>query len=224
MGKIEEYRAKPPVIKGSTTINHNLRVKMKLTPTEYVLMDCFSELLVARDQVTDMNVYIKTGISPKDQVGVLQWLVKKGYIYPTAGKDNNPVLSKKWYDFFKGIEEEFTEFWTIDGKNCWPGSKPVALKLYTELRKTIPKEFIINQRDHYFRYLDLVVKTGFNRGKMMATVFLGKQERYNEQWATMADEEEAKFKSKEKEKEEDYPMPSTETIDDRRKKYEDTNK
>jgi len=69
--------------------------------------------------------------------------------------------------------------------------------------------------------LELVRRNGFDRPQMMATVFLGKQNRYEENWADYLKQEEEKFQ-----REEDIPMsvvPSTTTKEERLKKYEDPN-
>jgi len=219
MGKVEDYKAGPPKVIGVSTINHAIRVKMEIGCMEYVLMDCIVWLLDRNKLVTDVTVWERTGLHPQEQTMALESLVKKGYVYPAARADGAPHISEKWETFFQGIEEEFDDFWTIDGKNCWTGSKPNALKLYVALRKKRSKEFIIGQRDHYFNYLELVHKGGFDRPKMMATVFLGAQERYNEPWRTMLAD--LKVKQEEADKEHPQAAPSTTTSEDRKKKYED---
>jgi len=219
MGKVEDYKAGPPKVIGVSTINHATRVKMQLGCMEYVLMDCIVWLLERNKLVTDVTVWERTGLHPQEQTMALESLVKKGFVMPTARADGAPHVTEKWGKFFQGITDEFDEFWTIDGKNCWTGSKPKALALYVALRKKAQKEFIINQRDQYFNYLELVRKGGFDRPTMMATVFLGAQERYNEPWATMADE--VKKKQDEADKEHPEAAPSTTTQADRKKKYED---
>lgn len=218
MGKVEDYKAGPPKIFGVTTINHAVRVKMELGCMEYVLMECVVWLTERYKLVTDVSVWERTGLHPQEQAMSLESLVKKGFIFPQAKADGSPHVSDRWGSFFQGIEEEFTEFWTIDGKNCWTGSKPNAQKLYVALRKKKEKEFIIGQRDHYFNYLELVRKGGFDRPTMMATVFLGAQERYDEPWETMA--KDVKAKQEEADKEHPQPAPSTTTQADRKKKYE----
>lgn len=216
---VNDYRTKPPRIEGTTTINHDLRVKMGLGCMEYVLMDAIVWLKDRRKLVTDVSVYIRTGLVPEEQVMTLEMLVKKGFVYPNAESDGTPHLSDKWKSFFTSIEEEFTEFWTKDGKVCWPGSKPKAMELYVQARKKASKGFILEKRDAYFEYLDLVHQGGFNRPKMMATVFLGKQERYMEDWEDYVRSEKKKIK-----KDEETPlpvMPSTKTKEERLSKYED---
>ena len=219
--EVKDYKSKPPSIKGVTTINHALRVEMGLGPMEYILMDAVIWLKNHKKPVTDVNVYIQAGLVPQEQTLALEMLVKKGYIYPTAEADGSPDISDKWYSFFTSVEDEFSEFWIKDGKNCWPGSKPKALELYLSARKKTSKEDLLKSRDSYFKFLKLVHKNGFNRPKMMATVFLGKQERYMEDWEEYAKQEEDKFK-----REEDIPVavnPSTNTTEERLKKYENPN-
>ena len=218
---VKEYKTKPPRIEGTTTINHALRVKMGLGCMEYVLMDAIVWLKDRKKLVTDVSVYIRTGLVPDEQVMTLEMLVKKGFVYPTAEADGTPALSDKWKSFFTSIEDEFAEFWTKDGKVCWPGSKPKAMELYVNARKKATKEFILEKRDAYFEFLDLVRKGGFDRPKMMATVFLGKQERYMEDW-----EDYVKNEKKKIQKDENTPlpvMPSTKTKAERMQKYEDPN-
>lgn len=217
--EVKDYKSKPPKVEGTTTINHALRVKMALGPMEYVLMDGILWLKERKKLVTDVSVYIRTGLVPAEQVMALEMLVKKGYIFPNAEADGSPHISDKWNSFFTSIEDEFSEFWTKDGKVCWPGSKPKALELYVAARKTNSKEFMIDQRDSYLKFLEMVRKNGFDRPQMMATVFLGKQERYMEDWKSYVKQEEVKFK-----REEEMPVsvqPSTVTQKERLKKYED---
>jgi len=219
--EVKDYRSKPPRIEGTTTINHDLRVKMELGPMEFVLMDAIVWLKERRKLVTDVTVYIRTGLVPQEQTMALEMLVKKGFVYPEAEADGTPALSEKWSSFFTSIEDEFPEFWTKDGKVCWPGSKPKALELYVSVRKTKSKDFLLKQRDDYLKFLELVRRNGFDRPQMMATVFLGKQNRYEENWADYLKQEEEKFQ-----REEDIPMsvvPSTTTKEERLKKYEDPN-
>ena len=215
---VKDYKSKPPRIDGVSVINHAIRVKMGLGPMEFVLMDAFVWLKERKKLATNVSVYIRTGLVPGEQDMALEMLVMKGFVYPNAEADGSPSLSDKWASFFTSIKDEFPEFWVKDEKNCWPGSKTKALELYLNVRRKVSKEFLIEKRDKYFEFLDLVNKGGFDRSKMMATVFLGKQARYTEEWGDYVDELKAKIK-----KDEDAPMPvqpSTKTKAERMKKYE----
>jgi len=211
--------AKMPRITGSTTINHSLRFEMGLGPMEYVLMEAIVEFVSKIKPVTDVAMFTRTGLVPDEQIMTLHSLVKKGFIYPAAKADGSPNITPKWSSFFKSVEEEFIDFWKKDGTNCWPGSKPQALKLYIQARKKHPKTFILHQRDEYFRYLDLVHKNGFDRPKMMATVFLGPKDRLQENWTAYAKDEERKMK-----RDQEFQQPESSSIltkEERLKKYED---
>jgi len=222
MKNVGAYKAKPPRVYGSTKISHNIRVKMGLGCQEYVLMECIVSLLAKRKPVTDVIVYQETGLVPEEAGMTLEMLVKKGYIYPEATADGAPNVSPMWRSHFTSAEGEFDEFWTKDGKVCWTGSKPKAKELYVNVRKEHEKEFVMSQRDAYFEFLNITAKGGFNRPKMMATVFLGAQERFMEDWPAYI-----KTEQERQEREASYPdpledtVPSTTTSKDRQKKYED---
>jgi hypothetical protein len=222
--EVLNYKSKPPKVKGITTINHGIRVRMGLGCMEYVLMDAIVELLRQKKPVTDVLVYQKTGLVPAEATMTLEMLVKKGFVYPAARADGAPALSPKWSSFFTVTEEEFMEFWQKEGKNCWTGSKPKARELYIKARKEHDKKFLLERRDAYFNHLDVVKKGGFDRSPMMATVFLGSQERFLEPWEEYTEKEVERQKKIEESKNKTYPeaatMPSTETSEDRRKKYE----
>ena len=186
---------------------------------EYILMDCIINLLKNGKQVTTYEVYIRTGLSPSDQTAVMEHLVANGFIYPMVQSDGNPSISPKWASFFQGIEEEFEEFWTKDGKNCWKGSKPSALSKYQEVRKVKSKEYLLIQRDLYFTFLDLQLKVkNFDQARCHASVWLGPQKRYEEEYSDYIYELKERIR-----KDEDMPMaaeePNTTTAEDRAKKY-----
>lgn len=230
MEDIKNYKSKPPKIIGSTKINHALRVKMELGCQEFVLMEAIVTLRAKHKPVTDMSVYQLTGLVPQEATMTLESLVRKGFIFPMATADGAPDIAPKWNTFFTSAEDEFDEFWTKDGKVCWTGSKPKAKQLYIQRRKDEDKEFLIGQRDAYFEFLEVTAKGGFNRPKMMCTVFLGAQERFMEDWQEYTKEElekQEKKKKAEKEREDKYNLPaedivpSTTTTEERKRKYED---
>ena len=221
--EVKNYKPKPPRITGITTINHSMRVEMGLGVIEYVLMDGIINLKKQNKPVTVQSVFIRTGLIEQEQGLALEYLVKKGYIFPEQAADGSPVLSDRWNSFFKSIEAEFDDFWTKDGKVCWQGSKTKAQSLYAAARKKYPREHIIKQRDEYFRYLDLLLKSqGFARAKMQATRFLGPQDDLNQDWTGYCKQEEAKIKKEQEipEPAED-PSPSVKTKEERMRKYED---
>lgn len=77
---VSAYKAKPPKVIGSTTINHALRVKMGLGCMEYVLMECIISLRKKGKPVTDVLVWQYTGLHPGEAAMSLEILIKKGFI------------------------------------------------------------------------------------------------------------------------------------------------
>ena len=104
--------------------------------------------------------------------------------------DPMPILTSKWQSGFANVEEEFEEFWKKDGKSVWlTSSKKASLKFYTELRKSTPKEVIIDSRNNYLEYLSWEHKRGFDRQIMMAERFLNpKNDWYLVDWKEMTEE------------------------------------
>ena len=221
MEDIKNYKTKPMKVIGSTLINHNLRVKMQLGCTEYVIMTAILDLIRRGKPVTDVTMYQSVGIHPEGAVMMMKSLIEKGYLFPKAAENAMPSITPKWKSFFEPVEDDFDEFWSKDGKVCWAGSKPKAKDLYVRLRNNHEKEFLISKRDAYFEFLEVTATGGFIRPKMMATVFLGAQERYMEDWPGYTKKE-----ADRQEREANHPMPeedvtpSTTTKEERNKKYE----
>lgn len=194
---------------------------------EYVFMEAVADALERNEKVTSTYLYVRTGLIPQEQNMCLESMIMKGYIFPEARSDGKPAVSPKYYDFFKDFEVKFKEFWTKDGKVCWPGSKVKALKLYKDLLKKYPHNLLMHRRNAYFKYLHYCELNGFDRQKMMATVFIGPQERFKEDWSKYADQEQEKYAEKQKIQKKKFPeaaeiKPSVETQEKRMKKYEDT--
>lgn len=187
---LKNFVSKPVDVTGFTTINHNIRLKCLLTCSEYVLLDYIYTVQI-KGKIPEMgDCYRKTGFNEKEQDALVAALVKKGFIL--LPKDNNQTafeITELWTRHFHSTEAEFENlFWMVydqeKKKNvvAWPGSKPQALKNYILVRKNNSLEFLLKQREWYFKYLDAVRETGFPRQKMMCSVFLGPQERYLENW------------------------------------------
>jgi len=221
MGNIvTDYKSKPPRITGVITINHARRVEMKLGPLEYILMETVAYFIKEHKPITVSTIFVRTGLIENEQKWGLQILIKKGYIFPPKTEDLQPKMSDKWDSFFRSIEDEFEDFWSKGGKVCWQGPKGKTQSLYVAARKAYEKDYLLKQRDEYFRFLDLVLKSQqFNRAKMMATVFLGPQERFTEDWTEYCKQEEEKIKKDEAIPEAAEDTPSTKTKADRMEKY-----
>jgi len=223
---IKNFKPKRPKVTGITTINHQLRVEMGLGCMEYVFMKAISKMVGKKVPVTDMELWKNTGLTREEQNLCLEMLIRKGYIYPEAKKDGQPHISTRYYDFFKSYENEFeNEFWRDEKfQVCWRGSKQVALKKYCELRQDYKKDYLIQQRDYYFQYLEILKKTQkFDRAKMECTRFLGPQKDFEQDWKRYIEEEENAYKQKQAARRETGvpAAASVVTKAERLRKYED---
>lgn len=192
---LADFKTSAPSIVGFSTINHNIRVKLGLNCSEYVIIDYIHSRNTA-GKVTDIdNCFIKTGFKKEEQSRLLESLMKKGFIIPPMDGDQAFKITSKWTSALSSIDKEFEkEFWvmfnpdTMKQEVCWPGSKSTAKKNYAGVRKGYTFDFLMSQRNHYFAYLETCHKYGFARQKMMASVFLGPQERFLEDWKKQRDD------------------------------------
>jgi hypothetical protein len=206
MENLTDYKSKKPEPNGITTINHNVRCRMQLDCNEYVLIEYIVKIR-ERYILYDYGLcYLATGFVPEQQEMLLRRLFNKEFIayinHPNGQKDIKPT--GKWDElFFDQIERQFDRFWTedINGKSrtAWNGSKPEAYKIFRNLVPQYGFDKLMQQRKSYFRFLELQKSVrGFDRQRMMATVFLNMQkERYNEDWAGQVEELEKLRKEKE---------------------------
>lgn len=223
-----------PKLLGSTTINHSLRLKVGLNCSEYVMADCLYNFQLKRKEALISNIYNYTGFSAEEQKVLISALIRHSIIFPPGANDKELTFTPKWLSEFETVETEFEEFWSMTIKDekekekvvtAWPGSKVKAKDLYVKLRKKHTKDYLIQQRNDYFRYLDLSRKDGFDRQKMMATVFLGKSERFAEDWEGYGDDLYDKLHPSSARKTDRVILPSSMNLKDKTNLYaEDTDK
>jgi hypothetical protein len=229
-----EKSTNTPRLIGHSTINHTLRVKLGLNCSEYVMADCIYNLIEKKKDIFISTIYNYTGFSGAEQKAYVSALIAKGIIFPIPENSKTITFTSKWLGEFETLEKEFDDFWFItvtvkDGKELkktgWPGSRKSALNLYQKVRKTITKDYLIQQRDYYFKLLKVTQALGFDRSKMMATVFLGPQERYNENWKDQLEEKMIKYREMQKrEGIERVVTPSKMTSNDKKDLYAEDSK
>lgn len=164
---------KQQVVHGTSVINHAIRSVLKLTCSEYVFMDFIAKR--KEDAFEQGTIYRNTGFSENDVQRLLSSLLKKEFL---VIKNGNFEMTDKWSKGFPVIDDEFEEFWIVNSKAVWTGSKIKARKFYEELRKKYSRESIFYSRDHYLRYLDLENKSGFDRRIMAAERWLNPKNDY----------------------------------------------
>jgi len=190
---VENFKSKAPKIAGTTLIDHAKRVALGLNCSEYVLMIYLNECAKNPEPYDYVKAQMTTGFTHEQQDKLLSRLTEKAQIFG-HGLHGTYTPTSMWYNQFSDLEKEFRKFWTdlIDGKirNAWPGSKPVAEKLFKKVREKYSFDYLMKQRKEYFRYLERVIRIkGFDRQKMMATVFLNpEKQRFNERWHTYCPE------------------------------------
>lgn len=222
--RLKNFESKPIHIAGFSTINHNLRVKLKMNCSEYVILDYIHNRQMNKKLADTDHCYTRTGFSKEEQRYIITSLIKKGFILPPAEDASTFTLTSKWTSALSSLETEFERgFWvklnprTNRLENCWHGSKSQAKKNYTKVRKIHSYEFLVQKRDEYFQYLEAAEQSGFLRQKMMCSVFLGPQERFLEDWAGQRDEVLKKLKNGKKD---DKPRTAM-TMDEVKKLYSD---
>ena len=193
MNKLKDYRSERPNVYGSTTINHKARLDLEMNCSEYVFMSWLYNRVTKNETPEILDCFQRTGFVEKEQKFLLQKMVEKGFVLPN--ETDIPGITDKWQSAFADIEHEFEAyFWTKNGKTCWPGSRKNALRLYIGVRKKLSRVYMMKQRNTYFKLLEVEHERGFNRSKMGATVFLGPQERYDENWEQQLEESQAILK------------------------------
>ena len=200
---MKEFRSSPPKIIGSTTINHEIRVKLGLNCSEYCMLDHLSKKEDKGQLADTLSVYIHTGFAEEAQTAILKSLMLKAMVAITSdagGRDQDIVVSNKWYDAFPDLNKEFDQFWfevIPDKQNpnhlirqmAWTGTKKKAIEYWHKLRKKYSFDYMMAQRAAYFEYLELENKRGFARQRMMCQVFLNPMnERYAEDYSDYANQ------------------------------------
>jgi hypothetical protein len=174
-----------PKVTGITTINHNKRVRLNLSCSDYVVADFLSNLKFDTLDYYENNVYSKIGCDIQQYLMSIHNLSAKGIIV-INGLNTTFLFTDLWKD---KKEYSFEDFWSIKeatkGKaETWPGSKKRAQQLFEKRVKVFGLKHIMKAKDEYFKYLGREWAT-FDRPIMGAPVFLGPDERFNEDWASL---------------------------------------
>lgn len=162
------------LIIGVSEINQRIRAKLNITCDQYCMLDLIYKCQSKKETLTYEMTFRRLGLSEeetKDQIRVLKDL---GFVLKNGNKFE---VSQSWISQFEVSVAEFEEFWIYKGKSYWTGSKKDAALKYTEARRFYSKEYLLNQRDGYFKLLELQEF----RVIMGASVFLNvKTERFRE--------------------------------------------
>jgi hypothetical protein len=138
------------VVVGSTTIQHNLRAKLKLSMTEYVLLDFIHQWhLKKKEPITFGDYWRATGVKSRLLSVKFQRLKDKGMLFKddTDGKVKTTDL---WNSNFNS-SEQFETLWKLLNV----GNKQVAKKSFSLAMKVDSYENIKLGLEKYLAFLKL---------------------------------------------------------------------
>jgi len=182
-----------PIPVGTSTIDHTKRYRLKLTCNEYVLLDHLMYLKNEKKSLDYARITTMIGFTYEQVQKAFESMVKKEIITDTF----QPTIAT-CIEFEAEVKSDrFEEFWFDDvekKKGTWPGSRPQAEKLFNRLLKEHSVEHLLERKAAYLRYLAWEKKErGFDRQRMMATVFLNNStKRFEEDWDGYINKEEEK--------------------------------
>jgi hypothetical protein len=168
-------------ITGSTTINHEVRHKLNLTNDQFILLDFLQKAFEEKREITYELIYRKTAITQIEYDTIIPILYQRNLVRDENVKTKRYIrVSKVFKQAFYVNEKDFDLFWKDNkGVCCWPGSRTDALQKYILARREYPHDYLMKQRNWYFRMLELP-EYSF-RQKMGAPVFLNmKTKRFEE--------------------------------------------
>lgn len=195
MGYFEEFKHTKHKPTGRSLILHRQRIQLGLSMEEYALM-AFIETRKAKNLPVSYDKIEKyLGIDPIHAKELLIMLKQKELIRNEKGI----VITDKWFSVFEISEKEFEDFWNINSKPCWPGSRKESLKMYIKARKLFDKDFLLQQRNAYFKFLQ--EPENEYRSKMSCSTFLNPEnEKFNQNWTKEVTTSEQKAEKINKEK------------------------
>lgn len=119
-------------VKGKSIIDHSIRVEMKLSLEEYVLLDFIHTWnLHNTAPILVKDYYYATGIINEDLIDLFQRLKDRGMICKHHKKDG-PDVTQRWKDLFN-TDGQFEEMWTLHRK----GNKATAKDRFFKVIKKI---------------------------------------------------------------------------------------
>lgn len=128
-------------VKGSTVVNHKLRIYYCLSYPEYVILDYihgYQEKFPGKP-IEDEKLFRATGYhTGVELTHIVSLLLDKGLIQRIATRDDSwsPECTKEWLKNFD-TPADFEEFWKLWGK---VGNKQKSIIMYVRARKVVDKE------------------------------------------------------------------------------------
>jgi hypothetical protein len=172
-------------IHGSTVINHRIRIKLKLSCDEYVLIDLIHKLMITNKVLSKERIRNWTGFTMEEVKPLFKSLKEKGLYGKVRNKEDKLqyVVTKRYQLAHKiEIDDDFEYFWQKSSNKTWTGSKKAGKMLYVKLVSKYGSEYLNAQKDAYFEYLSHTKNDW--RHVMNVTTFLSiEKDRFNEAWS-----------------------------------------
>ena len=134
-------------IKGSSTINHNIRVSLKISLEEYVILDfIFLQNQKSNKTITFADYYRETGFIKEDIIELFK-LIKAKKLLIFDDKKGRVDVSEDWKILFS-TGDSFDRIWLIHPK----GNKQVARGRLPKVLKKISIESLIEKLTAYVKW------------------------------------------------------------------------
>jgi hypothetical protein len=174
--------SKKQIVRGSSLINHNVRQKLGLSVSEYVLLQFIQDMYEDGMGISEFAMWTMLGISQEMFGSGLMLLQSKNLV---VGSESTLRPYPQWDKAHKEKGFEFGLFWqpvTIEGDVIeWRNSSKTSAKWKMgEVLKAVPIEYLIYSKLRYFfskwesKSFDYV---------MGAPVFLGPDKHYNTRYS-----------------------------------------
>lgn len=169
---------KKPTVTGHSAINHNVRVKLGITSSEYILLQYLQMLLEDGMVPDEHNAWTMLGQTMNTIDLGIKFLKDHGRITEDQGRI---IIYPEWYKAHKEKGFEFSLFWkpVIIGSDTvsWRqgSSKEGTRKKFAPILKVIPIEQLIWNKLRYFFYKWESKSTDYI---MLAETWLGPDRHY----------------------------------------------
>jgi hypothetical protein len=173
--------------KGINRIEHSIRITLGLNCTEYCVFDTILSRKQRKKPTKFVDIENYTGLLPSEINNSINKMIEATLIKIVNNEYllNRNMIKAAFAKQEDQFEKEFEQFWKIEKDkklvNCWPGPRTDALNKFKIARKKHSFEFIMKQRDNYFKLLEHEIW----RKPMQATKFLNiKTGQIEEDWVS----------------------------------------
>ena len=138
-------------ITGTTTINHSIRQQLKLSCSQYVVMDFLHTWKTKNKEklFTPDDIWKAIGIL---DIGPELINLKQMGLINIDFHTMKFTIHYEWLNFFN-VDEKFDELWVVFGKK---GNKPTALNRYKIVTRKVSHDVLMLAAKKYIKYQDAI--------------------------------------------------------------------